>query len=488
MPPLLSRTPPPHTSFLTRWRHSARRTTLVALLALLLALGVAAGAEWTYQRAIDSLVNLGGRDVARNAAQTVIRSLLDLESAQRGYLLTGRPQYLAPYHAAGGDMDSAIRRLREHYRHDAELLKLVDTLHERALQKVSEAAATIALYDAGSHQSWQGLMLTDIGREKMEAVRRAADVLVVTEERRIAAERVAIYRTLAIGRFSVHGLALLSLLAYVFFLRKNAALQASQVSHASQLQAERDSLERQVAQRTSALRNLAGHHVHAREDERGRVARELHDEMGGLLTAMKLDIARLRRVPEVPAPALERVAAIEQRLNEGIAVKRRIVENLRPSSLDQLGLVPALEVLCREAAAGMGRQVQAQLAPVKLDKDAELTVYRLVQESLTNVSKYAHASHVLVQLEQVGDQVHVTVQDDGRGFDTEAVPPGHHGLLGMRVRVESHAGRLFIVSVMGQGTRVHAQLPAQVPAQLPALEPTAEPTAEPAAAASDQRG
>src|SRR5690606_10185458 len=246
----------------------------------------------------------------------------------------------------------------------------------------------------------------------------------------------------------------------LYFLRRNATHRAEQAAHAQRLQAERDSLERQVALRTTALRNLAGHHVNAREDERGRVARELHDEMGGLLTAMKLEIARLRRVPDVPAVALERVAGIEQRLNEGIAVKRRIVEDLRPSSLDQLGLNAALEVLCRDTAAALGIPVLTDFSPVALNKDAELTAYRLVQESLNNVSKYAQARQVGVRLAQTGDAVQVSVQDDGRGFDPEAVPAGHHGLLGMRVRVESHAGRFRVRSGPGQGTRIEAELPA----------------------------
>lgn len=436
------------------------RTPLAIALALLLGLAMLAGTELTYRRALDSLVSLGGRDSARNAAQTVVRSLLDMESAQRGYLLTGRPQYLDPYKAAGQELDNAVRRLREHHRHDPELLALVERLNERALEKVSEIAETVGLYDAGAHGSWQGLMLTDIGREKMEAVRRATDVLIGTEERRIAGERAAVYRTLEIGRWTVHALALLSLLAYAFFLRKNSALQRSQVRHAEQLQTERDSLEHQVGQRTTALRALAGHVVRTREDERAHVARELHDEMGGLLTAMKLEIARLRRVPELPATGLERIEGIEDRLNEGIAVKRRIVENLRPSALDQLGLVPALEGLCDDASASLGVPVRARLQPVTLGPEAELTVYRLVQESLTNVRKYARAREVWVSVLPENDQVRVAVQDDGQGFDPDTVPPGHHGLLGMRVRVESHGGELRIHSSPGRGTRVEAVLPA----------------------------
>ncbi len=120
------------------------RTPLAIALALLLGLAMLAGTELTYRRALDSLVSLGGRDSARNAAQTVVRSLLDMESAQRGYLLTGRPQYLDPYKAAGQELDNAVRRLREHHRHDPELLALVERLNERALEKVSEIAETVA--------------------------------------------------------------------------------------------------------------------------------------------------------------------------------------------------------------------------------------------------------------------------------------------------------------------------------------------------------
>ena len=89
------------------------------------------------------------------------------------------------------------------------------SLEERAREKISEVTETIALYNAGSHAAWHGLMLTDIGREKMEGVRRVADVLTVTEERRLGIERAAIYRTLGAGRIGVYGLTLLSLLAYL---------------------------------------------------------------------------------------------------------------------------------------------------------------------------------------------------------------------------------------------------------------------------------
>ena len=183
--------------------------------------------------------------------------------------------------------------------------------------------------------------------------------------------------------------------------------------------------------------------------------------MGGLLTATKLEFARLRRIPQMPAGAGERMAAIDARLNEGIALKRRIIESLRPSSLDQLGLVPALDLLCQDVAANLGVPVHTRLEPVQVAPDAELTIYRLVQESLTNISKYAQCQEVTVTLRQTdATRVEVSIVDNGRGFDAASVKIGRHGLLGMRFRIESHAGTLTIRSTPGKGTAITGMLPA----------------------------
>ena len=155
------------------------------------------------------------------------------------------------------------------------------------------------------------------------------------------------------------------------------------------------------------------------------------------------------------------MALIEQRLNEGIALKRRIIENLRPSSLEQLGLVPALEILCDDMALSMGVPVNTELEPVAVDKNTELTLFRVAQESLTNIGKYAHCQQVKVRLHQTGANVLLTVQDDGQGFLPDRVTHGRHGLVGMRVRLESHGGHFGISSAPGHGTTVTAELPRQ---------------------------
>ena len=230
---------------------------------------------------------------------------------------------------------------------------------------------------------------------------------------------------------------------------------------------DRDRLESLVKNRPATLSELANHLQQVREEERGHLARELHDELGALLTAAKLDVARLKSKidPSVPDVA-ERLQHLTETLNSGIALKRRIIEDLRPSSLSNLGLTAAIEILTREYAERAGIEVETSLEAVKLPDTAQLTVYRTVQEALTNIGKHAKASKVLVSVHAYPTHVAVQVRDNGQGFDPAAVPRTSHGLSGMRHRVESAGGRLTITARPGGGTLVSAVLP---------LQPTAEP-------------
>ena len=223
------------------------------------------------------------------------------------------------------------------------------------------------------------------------------------------------------------------------------------------------SLEVQVKRRTAQLIELARHLQTAREDERHRLARELHDELGALLTAAKLDAARLKsRMASLAPEALERLNHLVETLNSGIALKRRIIEDLRPSALSNLGLVAALDILAREFTERNGVLVEQRLERVELSASAELTVYRLVQESLTNVSKYAKASRVTLDLHVDGADVTVSVEDDGVGFDPQVAQSSSHGLFGMGYRVDAEGGSLQIDSAPGRGTRIRATLPSTV--------------------------
>jgi signal transduction histidine kinase len=255
----------------------------------------------------------------------------------------------------------------------------------------------------------------------------------------------------------------LSLLALFMYLRQTSALVAQREEQRRVVQGERDQLESEVVLRTNQLTELARHLQTAREDERTHLARELHDELGALLTAAKLDVARLKSrlavltalTPEVA----ERIQHLNDALNSGIALKRRIIEDLRPSSLSNLGLVAALEILITEWSGRSEVRVERALEPVTLRPTGELTVYRLVQEALTNISKYARATEVEVRLTTNDGVVHVSVRDNGVGFDTRLPRTSAHGLLGMRYRLESESGRMVLRSSPGEGTTIEAQMP-----------------------------
>jgi len=151
-------------------------------------------------------------------------------------------------------------------------------------------------------------------------------------------------------------------------------------------------LEQAVRDRTAELSELAGYLITAREDEKAHLARELHDELGALLTAAKLDIARMRtKLLEDPVMAA-RLKQVNQRLDEGISLKRRIVEDLRPSSLTTLGLTISLANLCSEVGTRLNIAIQIDFDEVRLTEEGQLAIYRLVQEALNNVCKYAKAT------------------------------------------------------------------------------------------------
>jgi signal transduction histidine kinase len=286
---------------------------------------------------------------------------------------------------------------------------------------------------------------------------------------RIDEQRRQLTDTLYYSRLGIAALVVLSLAALMMYARQARRLDAERGERAAALRFERDRLEQEVERRTREITQIATHLQTAREDERSRLARELHDELGGLLTAAKLDVARMRsRLSATTPEVLERMGHLVKTLDEGIALKRRIIEDLRPSSLNNLGLKAALEILCAEFAERSELVVETAIQEVALGESGRLTVYRLVQEALTNVAKYAGAGRVKVTVKEEAGSAAITVVDDGIGFDPAAASVTAHGLAGMRFRVRSALGELKIRSKPGQGTTIQARLPMQGEEEPPA--------------------
>ncbi len=445
-------------SFLSRFRGHVIAFPLAALAAL----AMLAISEASYQDATSSLDRLGERATARSKLNSLVKSLLDAETGQRGYLLTERREYLRPYDRALRETRDLLVWLNGYYAKDTATVATMREVANETEAKLSELATTIEMHDRGVENGWRELMLSDIGREKMEHVRTLGEKLIDYESAQVAVGRESVYQTLWLNRIGVSAMAAVSLLALFMYLRQTATLDRALATEADRTAGERDRLEQEVAARTAQLKELAQHLQTIREDERSMLARELHDELGALLTAAKLDVARLksRLGPSASADAAERLAHLNEALNGGIALKRRIIEDLRPSSLSNLGLVAALEILLREFSARSEIAVVDHLQQVDVSPAAQLTIYRLVQEALTNVVKYAKANEVTVTLEAPGaGGAHVSVRDNGVGFDTDLPRLARHGLLGMRYRVEAEGGTMRLSSQPGDGTVIEATLP-----------------------------
>lgn len=446
-----------------RMRRRAWAAPLVALVALV----VFAINEITYQRLSDGLGKVIERDTALDRIHTVVRRIVDAETGQRGYLLSGRPEYLVPFENAERDVQEALAFLAEYYRDDPKASALLDDVVKWSNHKLGEMRATLAMFDSGRHDDWRAIIQAGVGRHAMIAIRRDGRDLLAIESARLEGQRSAMATELQVSRIAVNVTTVVSLLALLLFIRQGMAFDAAQRQHAAALQTERDHLESEVTRRTADLTELAGKLQSTREDERSRLARELHDELGALLTAAKLDAARLKRSLGTMPPEVDaRLKHLNDTINHGIGLKRRIIEDLRPSSLSNLGLVAALQIQARDFAQRSEIKVNADLHPVRLDDGGQITIFRLVQECLTNIAKYAGAREVRLALEEDGGKVHVCVSDDGRGFDVEAGRGSASGLLGMRYRVEAVGGVMRVSSTPGAGTRVEAWLP-QEPEAVP---------------------
>ena len=434
-----------------RFEKFLRVRYIVALL-IASALMLAVVGEMSYQRIVTTLRSGIALTEARIGSARILQLLSDAEAAQLGYLLTGKASYLEP-------LEQAERELRGNKK-VFDFIALIgptgpqdsQQIYDMAMLKFGEIGPTLILAGSGDREG--ALALLDNQESKLRTQTMRARFDSKFNEAAVLQEgaRQTIYDALLFNRSAVLLLSLLIAVGLYWYWRKLQQLDLQR--HTRQRW-----LETLVAHKTSELRTLAGYLQTVREDEKSYLARELHDELGGLLTAAKLTLARMRVKLSGDVEMLERIEQITTHLNGGIALKRRIVEDLRPSTLSALGLTIALETLCAETGRSLGIPIATAITEVQLNADAELGIFRIVQEALTNIGKYADATEVSVELRETLTDVVLTVEDNGHGFDLTTLQPGQHGLAGMRFRVESLSGTMAMQSAPGAGVRITVLLP-----------------------------
>jgi signal transduction histidine kinase len=220
-------------------------------------------------------------------------------------------------------------------------------------------------------------------------------------------------------------------------------------------------LDRLVDARTRELSALSSHLQNLAEKEKSELARTLHDELGGLLTAAKMDLSWLQPRLETPAHQ-ERLSQLGSVLDEAMSLKRRVVEELRPSLLDHFGLATALRAYVESACKKAGIQTDIRLPDEgeTIPKDIAITLFRIVQEGLSNIIRHAEAKHITLELGADSSGYALTLRDDGQGFDLNGTH-GHwrHGIMGMQHRVRAFGGGFSLESTQGKGTTLRVTLP-----------------------------
>jgi signal transduction histidine kinase len=216
-----------------------------------------------------------------------------------------------------------------------------------------------------------------------------------------------------------------------------------------------------VEDRARELSALSNHLQALSEREKSELARKLHDELGGLLTAAKMDLSWLQSRLEGKA-IQERLTQLGNVLDEAMDLKRRVVEELRPSLLDHFGLPTALRAYVEStcAKAGLAADIRIEHTCDSMPKDTAIALFRVVQEGLSNIIRHARAKTVKLELDGDSRNCSISLADDGQGFDAESPQfRWSHGLMGMRQRAEALGGQLQLESKVGRGTSVRVAVP-----------------------------
>jgi signal transduction histidine kinase len=388
--------------------------------------------------------------------------ITDAESAQRGYLLTGESAYLAPYASAVTQVGKALDRLHDAYGGD-ESSSEFHQLRVLTGKELGELEDGIALRKKHGISAGASVVGTDVGKRTMDAIGAIVAKMRsegATESAAANAEWRQDFRlsrwVSAAGATLNIGLVLLAIRLVYSDMRRRARLAAT-------LSDQKLQLEQQVETRTRELAALSTHLQGVSEQEKSALSRELHDELGGLLVAARMDLSWLQqRLPTADPSIEQRFKRIHDSLSAGVDLKRRVVEELRPTLLDNMGLFTALRWQFKETCRRTGLRCTETIpeGELKFSPDAAIGVFRIAQEALTNILKHSEAKSADLFISMDQDTFTLRITDDGKGIPSgRLVTSTSHGLVSMRHRIAGLSGTWDIGTPESGGTVVTARIP-----------------------------
>jgi signal transduction histidine kinase len=369
---------------------------------------------------------------------------------------------LQPYTEAVAKVEAALDRLHEAYggRDDSR------EFHELRIltgKKLGELEDTLALFKRRGATPAVNVVRTDVGKRTMDEISRIVGTMRLTEARELTQATAQWQSDFRMSRWVSAAGVILNIGLVLLASRLVYGDMRRRARQATDLRDQKQELERQVHERTHELTALSTHLQGVSELEKSALSRELHDELGGLLVAARMDLSWLQQRLPTSDPAIEqRFRRIHESLSAGVDLKRRVVEELRPTLLDNMGLFAALRWQFKETCRRAGLECTESIPEIepKFNPDAAIGIFRVAQEALTNVLKHAEATSAELAIAVDGHTFALRIADDGKG-----IPPSRlqnatsHGLTSMRHRIAALGGSWDVRSPGGGGTVVTALIP-----------------------------
>jgi len=429
------------------------------------------------------ITSIGRQDIAISEVRSNILTLHQLkanlykaESSQRGYLFTQRDIYVQPFKNALKDARENIDVIESKMRNNAPEQPLENAHNEldwlKAISanleaKAAEMKVTLSLSQTGKTREARQVMNLDEGVLEMRKFMENTDTLI--EKQFILLDDLIAARkgTINLARISLFIGALILITLMVLVIKQLLAEIAIKSELQLRLAKENESYERRALQQSVLLRSLALDYQADVERERQKLSRELHDELGSIFTATKMDLAwtikklKTCEPKELGVELVDKLLKTSNYVDQGIQYQRHIVQELHPAMLSTFGFWPALTSLIEDAAERNHWKLTLSLPDqnTQLNETISLIAYRIVQETLNNANKYAQATAVTVNVMLDESHVKLEIEDNGVGVNMEALSNNTHGLSGMRNRVLAIGGHFEINSALGKGVFTRALIP-----------------------------
>ena len=388
--------------------------------------------------------------------------ITDAESGQRGYLLTGDSSYLQPYTEAVTKVEAALDHVHDAYGGNVESPEF-QGLRILTGKKLGELEDTLALFKRRGTAPAVNVVRTDVGKHTMEEISKIVDAMRVAEAHELSAATAQWQFDFKISRWVSAIGVILNIGLVILATRLVYGDMRRRAQQATHLRDQKQELELQVEARTRELTALSTHLQGVSEQEKSALSRELHDELGGLLVAARMDLSWLQQRLPTSDPSIEqRFKRIHESLSAGVDLKRRVVEELRPTLLDNMGLFTALRWQFKETCRRAGLKCTETIpeAEPKFNPEAAIGVFRVAQEALTNVLKHSEAKSADLVIKIENNEFVLRVSDDGKGIPTNRLQTAtSHGLASMRHRVAALGGNWDVRSAATGGTIVTALIP-----------------------------